>query len=318
MKKYPVENGEIEKMKAVTSYTCKLDQEQIIKLKLYLQQHGYEFREIKYAHFGASGNNVSLSMFKSGKLLVQGKGADEFVQYYLEPEILKEVRFGYEHLLDEIGNDSARIGVDESGKGDYFGPLVVAGIYADEQNIKLLYDLKIKDSKLTSDARAIKLMKIICAKFKHSAVIIGPEKYNVLYDRMTNLNKMLAWGHARVIENLLGSVNCRRVVVDKFGDNSLVRNALMRKGRRVELEQVHRAERDVVVAAASIIARGKFLDRMEKMSEEYGFEFPKGGGHKVDQAGAGFIDKHGIQQLGKVAKLHFKNTQKIIGVEVGA
>jgi ribonuclease HIII len=313
-----MESNELEKLKAITSYTCKLDSDQILKLQMYLKQHEFEFRDVNYAHFGASAKNLSMTMFKSGKLLIQGKRTTEFIQYFLEPEILKEVRLGYEHLLDEEGVESARIGVDESGKGDYFGPLVISGVYADEENIKLLYDLKVKDSKLTSDARSVKLMNIICSKFKHSVVIIGPEKYNVLYNRMENLNKMLAWGHARVIENLLSSVNCKKVVVDKFGDSSLVKNALMRKGRRIELEQKHRAESDIVVAAASIIARGKFVTRMEKQAEEFGMEFPKGGGAKVNQAGSDFIDKHGLQQLGKVAKLHFKNTQKIIGVEAGA
>ena len=165
---------------------------------------------MKYAHFGASNKEVNLTCYRSGKLLVQGKGTADFVRYYLEPQLLKEVKFGYEYLLNEELSLEERIGVDESGKGDYFGPLVVAGVYADKSDMKILTDLKVKDSKDMTDKRVLKVAPIIAAKLRHSVVIIGPEKYNVLYEKMTNLNKMLAWGHARVIENLLSSVVCKK------------------------------------------------------------------------------------------------------------
>jgi len=309
---------EKQKSSLVTSYTRKLKKEQIEVLKALLAQKEFVFREVKYALFGASTKEISLTVYNSGKLLIQGKGTVNFIKYFLEPEVLKEVRFGYEYILDEEGQQTARIGVDESGKGDYFGPLVIAGLYADNENIKLLYDLRVKDSKLISDARALKLTEILCSKFKNSVVIIGPEKYNVLYDRMLNLNKMLAWGHARVIENLLLKVKCKRVILDKFADKSLVKNALMKKGRRVELEQRIKAEEDIVVAAASVIARGRFLSRLEGLRQEYGMEFPAGASSKVLEIGRKFIEKRGIQQLTKVGKLHFKTTQKILGVEVPA
>ncbi len=301
--------------KPVNSYTCVLTREQIEILRMLLIQKGFTFQDVKYAHFGASGNNVSLTLYRNRKLLIQGKGTVDFIKYLLEPEVLKEVRFGYEHVLNEKEGQAARIGVDESGKGDYFGPLVVAGLYADDKNIKLLYDLRVKESKVISDNRARKLTEILCSKFTHSVVIIGPEKYNVLYDRMLNLNKMLAWGHARVIENLLSKVKCKQVIIDKFADKSLVKSALMKKGRRVEVEQKVRAEEDIVVAAASVIARGKFLSRLERLGQEYGVELPTGASAKVLEAGRKFIEKRGIQQLTKVGKLHFKTTQKILEVE---
>jgi ribonuclease HIII len=297
-----------------TNHICTLDREQVKQLKVYLQDKGYEFRDAKYAYYGASNKDVSLTCYRNGKLLVQGKGTADFVRYYLEPQLLKEVKFGYEYLLNEELSLEDRIGVDESGKGDYFGPLVVAGLYADRSDLKTLFDLKVKDSKAMSDARVLKLTPILCSKFKHSVVIIGPEKYNVLYEKMSNLNKMLAWGHARVIENLLSSVVCKKVIIDKFADKSAVRNALMKKGRKVELDQRVRGESDIVVAAASVIARGKFLQRLQELSEEFKIELPKGASKKVVEVGTEFVTQRGIQQLPKVAKLHFKTTQKIMGV----
>ncbi len=299
-------------VETTTNYLCTLDREQVKQLKFYLQEKDYEFREVKYAYFGASNNHISITCYRNGKLLVQGKGTADFVRYYLEPQLLKEVKFGYEFLLNEELSLDERMGVDESGKGDYFGPLVVAGLYADRSDLKTLYEMKIKDSKEMTDKQVMRLYPVLCAKFKHSVVIIGPEKYNILYEKMSNLNKILAWGHARVIENLLSSVPCKKVILDQFAEKSAVRNALMKKGRRVEIEQKPKAESDVVVAGASVIARGKFLQRLKDLSEEFKIELPKGAAKKVIEAGKQFVTDRGIQQLPKVAKLHFKNTQKIL------
>lgn len=298
-----------------TNYVCTLDKEKMAHLREYLQKRGYVFRDVKFAYFGASGDNVNITCYTNGRLLVQGKGTADFVRYYLEPELLREIRFGYEYLLQEGLSGEERIGVDESGKGDYFGPLVIAGIYADKTNLKELYDLKIVESKRISDKRALKLTPVICSKFKNSIVIIGPEKYNMLYDKMNNLNRIMAWGHARVVENLLAKVNCRKVIVDQFADKSALRNALMKKGRRIELEQTPQAERDIVVAAASVVARGKFLARLQRLSQQFKADLPKGASAQVIEAGQRLIEAQGIQQLTKVAKLHFSTTQKILGIE---
>ncbi len=298
-----------------TSYICTLDKEKITQLRAYLQERGYVFRDVKYAYFGASGNGVNITCYTSGRLLVQGKGTADFVRYYLEPNLLREIRFGYEYLLREGLSGEERIGVDESGKGDYFGPLVIAGVHADKTNLKELYDLRVVESKRISDRRALALTLVLCSKFKNSVVIIGPEKYNMLYDKMNNLNRILAWGHARVVENLLSKVNCKKVIVDQFADKSALCNALMKKGRRIELEQRHQAEQDIVVAAASVVARGKFLARLQRLSELFKIDLPKGASPKVIETGKSFIETRGIQQLAKVAKLHFSTTQKILDVD---
>jgi ribonuclease HIII len=296
-------------------YICTLDKEKIAQLRAYLQGKGYVFKDVKYAYFGASGNNVNITCYTNGRLLIQGKGTADFVRYYLEPELLRQIRFGYEYLLREGLSGEERIGVDESGKGDYFGPLVIAGVHADKTNLKELYDLHVTESKRISNQRALKLAPIICSKFKTSIVIIGPEKYNMLYDKMNNLNRILAWGHARVVENLLAKVNCKKVIVDQFAHKSTLVNALMKKGSRIELEQRPRAEQDIVVAAASVVARGKFLARLQRLSEQYKVDLPKGASHSAVETGKRFIGTKGIQRLAKVAKLHFSTTQKILELD---
>jgi ribonuclease HIII len=137
--------------KQISSYTVQLKADQAGKLKKGLENKGFLFKDVPHAHFGASRGNLSLSLYKSGKLLIQGKDTAEFVQFFLEPEILQEIRFGYENIIEGFPGD--RIGVDESGKGDYFGPIVVAGVYVDAGTEKKLRDLNVRDSKKISDRR---------------------------------------------------------------------------------------------------------------------------------------------------------------------
>lgn len=203
------------------------------------------------------------------------------------------------------------IGTDESGKGDYFGPLVIAGVYADEDIKKKLTAIGAADSKTLSDAKIQKLSEEIVKVCKYSVVTIGNERYNELYDKIKNLNKLLAWGHARVIENILQKVDCRNVLSDQFGSPELIKNALLEKGRRVNLEQRPKAEENVVVAAASIIARNEYVRVMNKLSEEYGMEFPKGASSGVVEAAREFVKVHGKEKLINVAKLHFIITEKV-------
>ena len=301
-------------VETATNYITALTLGQIGELRLYLEKAGFTFRRVKYTHFASSGRDVSVTVYTNGKLLVQGKGTADFVHYYVEPQLIKEIKFGYEHLVDEDISIEERIGVDESGKGDYFGPLVIAGVHADASGVKILHELKVRDSKTLSDARALKLAPIITSKLKTKVVIVGPEKYNMLYDSMGNLNRILAWGHARVIENVLSEVPCRKVILDQFGSESLVQSALMKKGRSIELEQMHGAERDIVVAAASVVARAKFLSRLKRLGQMFNIDLPKGASQQVIEQGRKFIEQRGIQQLTKVAKLHFKTTQSILGL----
>jgi len=204
------------------------------------------------------------------------------------------------------------IGTDESGKGDFFGPLVIAGFFMPDGQEGALRELGVKDSKRTSDKRAREIAGILRTGYVCSVVAIGPEKYNELYEKFRNLNRLLAWGHARAIENILERVDGDRAVTDQFGDKSLVLDALMKKGRSIELVQQPRAEEDMAVAAASILARAEFLDRLKVLSRDAGVELPKGAAPIVEEAGVRLVNALGSEALGRFAKLHFKTTARVL------
>ncbi len=204
----------------------------------------------------------------------------------------------------------ARIGTDEAGKGDYFGDLVVAGVFLDAATEPLAAEIGVKDSKKLSDARALALAREIMSLFPHEVVRISPAKYNDLYDSMKNLNHLLAWAHARVIENLLPRTGAELVVSDQFGNAAVLENSLMRAGRRVRLVQITQGERDFAVAAASIVARATFLQRLAALSREVGMPLPKGATH-VLPIGRALYQKGGLPLLRTVAKLHFKTTEQV-------
>ena len=206
-----------------------------------------------------------------------------------------------------------RIGIDESGKGDYFGPLVIAAVFvtpALEQDLALM---QVRDSKKISDGRILELAPDIRLLCPHSLVAIGPQRYNELYAKIKNLNRLLAWGHARALENLLQQVECDLAIADQFGDERLILNALQEKGKQIRLVQRTKAESDLAVAAASILARAEFLQRLDRLSQELNTTLPKGASPAVELAGRMVVKKYGRDRLGTVAKLHFKTTKQVLG-----
>jgi ribonuclease HIII len=209
-------------------------------------------------------------------------------------------------------DDTGVIGIDESGKGDYFGPLVIAAVHVDDTTAPLLVDAGVRDSKRLSDARATALARVVADTCPTSVVAIGPERYNALYARISNLNRLLAWGHARVLENLLERVPCRNAIADQFGDERFVRQALMERGQSIALIQRPRAEVHPAVAAASVVARAEFLRRLAALGAHYGVVLPKGAGPPVLQAGRAFVHRHGREALDHVAKIHFRTTAQIL------
>jgi ribonuclease HIII len=212
---------------------------------------------------------------------------------------------------------AGHIGTDESGKGDYFGPLVVAGVFVPDGQAAVLAELGVRDSKTIGDRRVRELAERIKSGYIHSVVAVGPERYNDLYGKLRNLNRILAWGHARVIENILERVDCRLAIADRFGEEAYIRDALLKKGKRIELVQRVRAEEDAAVAAASVLARAEFLQRLRALSLEAGLELPKGASSLVDAAGVRLVEREGRPILARFAKLHFKNTARIVGPEPG-
>ncbi len=309
-------------MKPLTSYTGKLTDEQASALKTALETRHYKFREVPYARFAAENGKTNIVFYESGKLVVQGKGTQEFVEFILEPEILQEARLGYETILNpELL--LPRLGVDESGKGDFFGPLCVAGVYINETVVGAWKDAGIKDSKNISSDKRIKDLAELITKTPGcitSVVPIGNEAYNRLYLKMKSVNTLLAWGHARVIENLMGQRHRMnpppvRAISDQFAySKDTVARALMSLGREIELVQKHRAEEDLAVAAASILARNEFVTRLGALEKQYGMVFPKGASAAVDAAAKEFISKHGAENLPKVAKMHFRTALRAQGL----
>jgi ribonuclease HIII len=191
-------------------------------------------------------------------------------------------------------NRIERIGIDESGKGDYFGPLVIAAVFVDARTQGELKLMEVRDSKKISDGRVLELAPDIRSICPHSIIAIGPKKYNELYIKIKNLNRLLAWGHAKALENLLErGVTCERAISDQFGDERLILKALQEKGRRIVLEQRTKAESDLAVAAASVLARAEFLVRLKRLSDEVRTTLPKGASAAVELAAKMIIKKHG-------------------------
>src|SRR3982751_5899595 len=248
----------------MTSYTHPLTTDQSAKLRGLLVDLGFELAERPYTLFFAQKNKLSVAVYEKGpKLLLQGKGIEEFIQFELEPKILEQAKLGYEEVHSPEMFEP-HFGVDESGKGDFFGPLVIAGVYVDAGIARKLLDGGVVDSKrISSDARIRALADAIrkTSQGLVEMVLIGPAKYNELYEKFGNLNLLLGWGHARVIENLLArKPGCPRSLSDQFANARVIKESLMKHGRTVVLEQRPRAESDAAVAAASIIAREGFIE----------------------------------------------------------
>lgn len=292
-----------------SSFITQIDLSLANTLKEGLTTQGFEISQPAYTLFQGKKKGITCTLYTSGKLMVQGKEMQSFIQFYLEPEILKTFTFGYETAQLDL---SPRIGVDESGKGDFFGPLCVAGVYAADNQIAQLSKIGVKDSKRLSDPTIVKIAQKLQKEYLFHIVRIGPERYNELYEQFGNLNLLLGWGHATVIEHLVEKSGCEKVIIDQFAAEHVVENALRRKKRKVLLTQRTKAEEDLVVAAASILARAAFLEGLEKLEKIWEMPLPKGASAQTTQAGVQLVKKHGPQVLFNVAKMHFKTTQVIL------
>jgi len=309
-------------VKPITIHTCKLTDEQASALDTALRARNWKPRTVPYARFAFESDKTNIVFYESDKLVVQGKGTAEFVEFVLEPEILKQVKLGYETVLNP-DLLLPRIGVDESGKGDFFGPLCIAGVYVNESVIKAWADLGVRDSKNISSDKKISDMADKIRKTPGcvtTVVPVGNEAYNRLYAKMRSVNAMLAWGHARVIENLLGQRHRMnpppvKAISDQFAaSKSVIEKALMAQGRELQLVQRHKAEEDIAVAAASILARDEFVKGLAKLEKQFQAELPKGAGTNVDAAAKKFVEERGAGELAKISKLHFRTALRAQGL----
>ena len=292
----------------MNTYTQKITQLQAEKIKKLLASKGASFDVIQYSVWRGKAASFQATYYTSGKFLIQGKEVDSIAK---EVDELLGLKSSFEQYTIIEYKEEKYIGTDESGKGDFFGPLVVAGVQVDNNNKQKFIDLGIKDSKKLDDKKILILANQIKANSIHSVVVMTPVKYNELYNKFNNLNKLLAWGHARAIENILEKSPCNYALADKFGDESLIKNALMQKGRNIILNQMVRAEADIAVAAASVLARAEFVKRMQDLENKYELPLSKGASTKVVEQAKDFVKTYTFERLNEVAKMHFKTIQEI-------
>ena len=300
-------------MKNSFTYKCSSEEQKLIIKEL--SNSKYNQTTVPHTQISVRYNSCIINLYTSGKLLIQGKDAQDWVSFTLEPNILKRVEIGYEEIIDPLSFEP-HIGIDESGKGDFFGPLVIASAYVDKNIISKLENIGVKDSKtIKSDNKILLLAKEICQVIdnKYHVIMFKNSTYNDRYKNFKNLNIMLAWGHAKAIESALEKVpSCLRALSDKFGPEHQIKSFLGNKGKKINLEQKTKAESDIAVAAASIIARAKFVHTLKMMEKEYSISIPKGCSDKVKETALVLVRKYGPKILTKIAKCHFKTTDEIL------
>ncbi|WP_366223739.1 ribonuclease HIII [Chlamydia buteonis] len=280
-------------------------------LKDRLEEKGFILTQPQHTIFQARSPSVSCTLYNSGKLVVQGKGSQEFIDFFLEPEIL--LTFTHNRMEKDL---RPRLGVDESGKGDFFGPLCIAGVYArDVETLKNLYKTKIQDSKMLNDNQILSLAKTIRACSTYDVMILYPEKYNELYAKFHNLNILLAWAHATIIDQLAPRPSGEVFAIsDQFASSeSILLQALRKKNTDISVIQRVRAEQDIVVAAASILAREAFINTITKLEQRFSVKLPKGASAHVKSAGKTILNTQGKEILSLVCKTHFKTFYEICG-----
>ncbi len=300
---------------SLNSYTSPIQDADVEKIRAILKDGNFDFSDKPYAYFSAKKGKLNVTVYEKGpKVLVQGKEAEDFVRFTLEPLVLGEAKLGYEEV-NEPEMFEPHFGIDESGKGDFFGPLVIAGAYTDAKSTRALMDAGVMDSKrITSAAKIAKLSAIIrkTSGVKYDVVSIGPESYNKMYASFKNLNRLLAWGHSKVIANLSEQVpDCSRALSDQFARKEVLEKELARHGVSITLQQRTKGESDVAVAAASILARERFVTWMDQSSAKSGVKIPLGAGPHVLDAARELMAAHGDDILPKVAKMHFKTAKEV-------
>lgn len=301
--------------KKKTLYTKTINESQMAALDTWLDKHLWAPYNVDYSAFAYKSKDVNIVAYKSGKLVVQGKGTEDFVTFVLEPEIIGVAEFGYDEALHPEWFE-AHAGVDESGKGDLFGPLVSACVIADGDAVKKWQDEDLKESKKVSTDNAALAMAKRVRDTKNVVVKVSyanMAKYNELYRRFGNLNKMLAWMHAKAVEGALEERFVPWGMLDQFTKQPLVQRQMKLDGvKDFDLKMQTKAESDPVVAAASIIARATYIFALKKLSKEFGEELMKGASAKTRQQAVSIVKKFGADKLGNFAKLHFKTAQEAL------
>jgi len=304
-----------EKPKKLSTYSIKLDEAQMESLRAALSGRGWEAFDVAYARYAFKGRDCNVTAYESGKLVVAGKGTEEFVAMTLEPEITKAPKLGYDEVLHPDWFE-LHAGLDESGKGDLFGPVIAATVIADRTAIEGWIKAGVKDSKKIAESQIIKLDKMI--RETHGVAVstcfCGMAKYNLLMSRPhANLNRLLAWQHATALTQALSVKKAPRGLLDQFTKQPLVQRELAKMGTKdFELQMRTKAEEDPVVAAASVVARAEFVRQMHALSKAFGGPLQKGAGPLVKEQAAQIIERFGARALGNFAKLHFRTAYEVV------
>ena len=317
---------------AKSTYTYELDEEQQNLLMLVLEDGNYRKRTVPYSLMSVEGDGFNCTLYskeKHGKrkCCIQGGKAEDFVLFVLEPHVLKSATLGYEDVLDPE-RDKPHGGSDESGKGDYFGPLVVACCYVDESLAASLRELGVKDCKQMSDKAVLGTgaqIRRLLGPQRWAFVKIGPAAYNRLYAKIRNVNRLLAWAHGTCIESLLEKQpSCPKVVVDQFAPTeAVIKRSLKERGRQIVVDQHHKAESDIAVAAASVVARELFLRDLVAALPDYGLEaateenpvgaIPKGSSDpRIRELAETCVKRNGPAWIMEHCKAHFQTTDKVL------
>jgi len=304
-----------EEPKKLTTYTIKLDDGQMEKLNAACAAKHWEKTQVEYARFAYKGPKVNVTAYNSGKVVVAGKETEDFVQNVIEAEVTGQAKLGYDavHHADWF---EAHAGLDESGKGDLFGPVVTATVIAERKAIEGWMKAGVRDSKTIADPQILKLDQLI--RDTPGAVVetcyCGMAKYNELMLKPTaNLNRLLAWQHAIALEKALKKKWVPRGLLDQFTKQPLVQKELARRGvERFTLDMRTKAESDPVVAAASVVARAEFVRLMHGLSLEFGEKLQKGAGSQAKAQAVHILEKFGPAGLGRFAKLHFRTCYEVV------
>ena len=280
-----------------------------------------------YSIFQVKDIDCVTTLYESGKIVFQGFGADIEASYWIEQERIKNNRFinkelessnkkkdeKKEELNDNRFKNISTIGSDEVGTGDYFGPIVVTASFVDIKNKTRLEELGIKDSKKITDDKIIKIAPTLIKEIPHTTFILTPKDYN---DKgITNMNQVKAILHNKVLYSLVNKDNYdyKQIVVDQFVYPQKYYEHIKNSNTKVTniTFTTHAEDKCLSVAVSSIISRYIFLDYMNKLSKDIGFNILKGASELVDNKGVEIVKKYGIDKLKEIAKLNFKNTEKI-------
>lgn len=282
----------------------------------------------QYAVFQADEEDTVVTLYESGKVVFQGISADidaamwKQMERHLNPlkpieeknSEDKTTKDKKEIEIDPKIYNSNSIGSDEVGTGDYFGPIVVTSAYVSKENIKFLEELGVTDSKKLTDDKILEIVPKIISKIPYESIILTNEEYNQKYSTDINMNKIKAILHNKVLVNLINKgYSYDYVVVDEFAKPfvyfSYLKN-IPNVYRRITF--MTKAESKCLsVACASLISRYIFIKEFDKLGEKIDVFLPKGASNKVDDVGYQIVQKYGFDKLKEIAKLNFKNTEKI-------